>query len=550
MKGLSPVVASAFLIVATIGISTALLTTFVSQTNTPLGDAETVTTVSTTCASANVAIRRVALENGNQLSIRVQNTGQRDLGNFTAYANTNKGKLPFDVVLDSSLSQPTKGAVFRLLNSTFSYSFADTIALVSNDCPNAKDETPLVDPSLLGFWKFNGNVNNEVTQRSDRLFGDTRILLHFDENQGTKAYDSTPHGNNGTFLNGTTWTQGISGGAAHFDGVNDYMTIPATLSFATSVGPSSVELWFNADSLPAAPKRIFSDGCFEWGFSQTGSTLSGSVYTATINATNIQQNQWYHAVLTHEHPTGLTNTILKMYVNGALVGQTTWSNVSANGYTDSPYGIAADSCNSGSAFFNGAVDELAVYNRVLTAEDVQEHYDARKALPEDDTEGVEGTSVVFDGMLAYLPVSLPSINTNAGGYNTVAFWMNWNGAEGQMPFAFSSNYDLYLSSGSFGFNTFNGDLWGVSSTGLANQWTHVTAEFYNGNATLSRLYINGVLQTSSQRASPAGSKTATSSARMSGAFNNNYKFKGLIDDVRIYKRALTDQEVKTLYESY
>ncbi len=87
-----------------------------------------------------------------------------------------------------------------------------------------------------------------------------------------------------------------------------------------------------------------------------------------------------------------------------------------------------------------------------------------------------------NGLLSYVAVSDPTINLVAGKYNTVNFWMYWNGNGGDIPFGFPS-YDIYLTPGGcFGFNTGNSDDYGISSTsGLLNKWVMVTAAFYNGD---------------------------------------------------------------------
>ncbi len=53
--------------------------------------------------------------------------------------------------------------------------------------------------------------------------------------------------------------------------------------------------------------------------------------------------------------------------------------------------------------------------------------------------------------------------------------------------------------GSFGFNSFNSDIFGISSAGLANGWHHVVAVFTNGNVAANKLRIDGVQQTLTQR---------------------------------------------------
>jgi hypothetical protein len=42
-----------------------------------------------------------------------------------------------------------------------------------------------------------------------------------------------------------------------------------------------------------------------------------------------------------------------------------------------------------------------------------------------------------------------------------------------MPFGFNG-YSIYMAGGSLGFNTDNGDVYGVSLTGMANRWVHIT----------------------------------------------------------------------------
>ena len=158
------------------------------------------------------------------------------------------------------------------------------------------------------------------------------------------------------------------------------------------------------------------------------------------------------------------------------------------------------------------------------------------------------SSLSFDGVNDYISLSGLGVSTSANSKVSVEFWMKWNGVNSQMPFGWTS-YDLYFASGSFGFNTGAGDIWGISSSGLSSGWVHVVAIFNNGDAKLSEIYVNGNKQTLSQRFGSTGSKTVSSSAKISGWNNNTgYKFGGLIDEVRIYNRALADDETLQHYQ--
>ena len=155
----------------------------------------------------------------------------------------------------------------------------------------------------------------------------------------------------------------------------------------------------------------------------------------------------------------------------------------------------------------------------------------------------------FNGVNGYISINAPQVNTVSGGYNTVTFWMYWNGGSNQMPFGFNL-YDLYFACSCLGFNTANSDVYGVSSSNLAKKWVFVAAVFYNGNyAGNNKIYINGVSQTLSQCCGSPSLHSATTNLQISGwPTNTNYLFNGLITNVQVYNTVLNDQEIQYLYQ--
>ena len=162
----------------------------------------------------------------------------------------------------------------------------------------------------------------------------------------------------------------------------------------------------------------------------------------------------------------------------------------------------------------------------------------------------------FSATSSYASLSGIAVNTSAGAKNTVEFWMYWRGTEGKMPFGWYQ-YDLQFSYGCLGFNTAQNDSLGVSSTGLANGWHHVAAIFYNGvpDATNSELWIDGVNQTivnCNITYSPV-SASANSTAQISGwVFTPQdpyYYLNGEVDELAIYNRALTGDEIQSIYNA-
>jgi flagellin-like protein len=157
--------------------------------------------------------------------------------------------------------------------------------------------------------------------------------------------------------------------------------------------------------------------------------------------------------------------------------------------------------------------------------------------------GANGDTVVIDNV----PVNLTS-----GARNTVEFWMYWNGGNWQMPFGWNVNYDLYLADNAFGFNTGEANIEGFSGTSfLSNSWHHVVAIFYNGvpSAPNVELWVDGNKMTvTHQYGNGPSSRSVTQKVFISGwGPTSGYKFNGIIDEVRIYNRALTPEEIWNHY---
>ncbi|NLF06583.1 MAG: hypothetical protein GX594_01190, partial [Pirellulaceae bacterium] len=167
------------------------------------------------------------------------------------------------------------------------------------------------------------------------------------------------------------------------------------------------------------------------------------------------------------------------------------------------------------------------------------------------TDGHYGAALDFDGTNQVKLENLP-VNTAAGAQNTVAFWMCWDGQSGK-PFGWNGAYSLTLSStGEYlAFNTGSGDLIGMEFTAAewAGKWIHVAAIFYNGVPTAENveLYLNGRKQDIAWIRGTANNRSATTTAYISGwGANEYYKFNGIIDDVMVYSRALSADEIAAI----
>jgi VCBS repeat-containing protein len=144
---------------------------------------------------------------------------------------------------------------------------------------------------------------------------------------------------------------------------------------------------------------------------------------------------------------------------------------------------------------------------------------------------------------------------------TLSFWMKWDGTTAGFPVSFG-RYALWVTDDGIGFTTFNGgDRWGSTyenlsledgSTGLANEWHHITATFHHGDSTLSTLHIDGISQDMSfisGTSSSAANADIHQALAISGtSITGGFMFHGDLDDVKIFDQSFTDAEATQIYQ--
>jgi hypothetical protein len=201
---------------------------------------------------------------------------------------------------------------------------------------------------------------------------------------GTTWTDLTGIGNNGTLVGSPTFSN-TKGGTIAFNGTNQYVNVPNSTSLQVAA-TFTLCSWVYATTL-AARYAIFStrvnNPAGSWQL-EIGSTGVGSLSTNRIAFTGvatwlaetfdnvISTNRWYHICLTKAN--NVTNGGI-FYINGLAV-----PNRQTNAYTISNNADAKRIATSTGLIelFPGNISHTSLYNRVLSATEILQNYNATK----------------------------------------------------------------------------------------------------------------------------------------------------------------------------
>lgn len=423
----------------------------------------------------------------------------------------------------------------------------------------------------------------------------------FDDGSGSTAVDSAGSAD-GTLTNmdpNTDWVTGQIGGALDFDGVDDTVAAPSTYDWAS--GDFSVAFWINIDNYIDYERIVYVDDQFLIAYGDGGNRLSwnvepddvdGKMDTPDILGTDV----WKHVVFVYDKAT----TSGQFYIdsqsqtmsnnNPALMG---WDNTTKTDNTI--FFMARDDVSEQ----DGMMDDVRIYNRALSVAEIQDLYNYTLATgfneknglvghwklnettgttavdatgnnegtmqngldaSTDSVAGQVGTALNFDGIGDYIEIPNSAL-LEPEDEITVSAWVNWTDpASGtfQKIFALSkddqtSPYQSYaleqnMSQTALQFEVnIGGTLRGSGAyTVTSGSWIHVVGTWGSGEPV--RLYVNGALASES---SPYSGNIVyyTMPANIGRGSNGeaDTEWAGQIDDVRVYSRALSAEDIHALY---
>jgi hypothetical protein len=188
---------------------------------------------------------------------------------------------------------------------------------------------------------------------------------------GTTWFDTSGNSYNSTLTNGPTYSND-NGGVIAFDGVDDY----SVSSVASITDSSTLGLWIKAASyagnkIPisidgtnygSGPNLYFTNNVITWNIGDSANNpFSNSSYP---------DSNWHYIVVTND-----SSTNAKLYIDGVLIGTALYRSTLSSGSNN--FWIARFHGDNNYTI-NARMGSIQLYNRVLTAAEVLQNYNATK----------------------------------------------------------------------------------------------------------------------------------------------------------------------------
>lgn len=190
------------------------------------------------------------------------------------------------------------------------------------------------------------------------------LYLPFDEGEGDKAADLSDFNNDGT-VHGAVWVDGVKGSALDFDGqsyveisddesldITDEITIMAWVKLPGAGG-----------ECPVVSKGPWGDQPYELtnhiGQKKAMLMMGGQI---CWSSTLVEFNIWYHLAGTFD------GEVIKLYIDGEPAGELAWGGPMPSNDVALRIGMRPQ---QEAYAINGTVDEVAIYHRALSQDDIQ-----------------------------------------------------------------------------------------------------------------------------------------------------------------------------------
>jgi concanavalin A-like lectin/glucanase superfamily protein/fibronectin type III domain protein len=392
----------------------------------------------------------------------------------------------------------------------------------------------------------------------------------FEETSGSVVGDASPNRLAGSISGAVRTASGRYGRAMLFDGIDDWITVadaPAldlsTMTIEAWVKPAALSGWRSVllkEDLGTLSYALYAHD----GAPHPAATIRVGSDVSAVGTSVLPLGAWTHVAATFD------GTQLQFFVNGALVD--TRPAAGALEPTDGALRIGGNAVWG--EYFDGVIDEVRIYNRALAPADIVRDmnaavetgliaaygfeeatgativdssgsgYTGTLAGPARTRNGRFGQALSFDGINDMVTVG-PELHASRV---TVEAWVyptalsGWRSvvmkeAANGLVFGLYAHDNLPHPAMTVGVKGVDYSAGGTAALAL-NTWSHLAATY---DGTTVRLYVNGV---EAGTAAGAGALPASANPlRIGGNSVWGEYFKGRIDEVRIYDRALSAAEI-------
>ncbi len=388
----------------------------------------------------------------------------------------------------------------------------------------------------------------------------------FDEGSGTTIADSSPDLNHAAFATGTpTWVSGVRNGGLQFNGSNHVAT---NSTFAPpSIG--SVAFWFRSDGLPSGTQRLFGTG----GNWEVRIEPNGEMYFdlgGEANGTQFRTDpgtagtgRWRHVVALFN----ATTDTFSLYLDGKFVKSGT-----INLVPQSSAVLSIGTRTGSSERFNGALDDLRIFNREISAAQVAELYGLVGHWKMDEGIGSTAADSSGNGKNASLSgatwtsdcsgnsglsfngmgqTAATSSNVNPPKVGAVAMWFRSAGpvASRQRLWGLGGDFEMWvdtdgLLSCDVSTDGYQGGFITDKRIDEENLWHHIVAQYDSSNESYA-IYLNGEPHKSGISTWDI-QKQAANILTFGTRTGSTQYWEGALRDFRIYNRWLLDDEIASI----
>ena len=311
---------------------------------------------------------------------------------------------------------------------------------------------------------------------------------NFDEATGTIAHDSTGGNYSGILTNSPTITTSTCkiGYCLGLNGSNYVdMSDPASGIFDFGANDFSLQGWFYISALPGSYKSIINKG----GSGAPGygmeigadNTLTCSIQASGGTNQHVQGtipslNAWHQATCVFDRDDGIY-----AYLDGVAVASSTYESGNTGSISTDSYNLNVGRYAGGSWYFNGYIDDIRVYNRTLSSDEVKRAYDSavftryftieNVCRTNDASSTINGVTPCADGSLedpatqkirSYVEWASSGAIEDLNLIDYVTRWKNevfrqsdWSGGSGdedvysEPPTSYASSTNIDIETGSF-----------------------------------------------------------------------------------------------------